>query len=163
MSQITIDLPLLAPQAYQSQNRQLFVKLLITDNHAKTVEVALQQLGIPVTVERFIHWEIESNSDITADIIASGELLNTNKESHANQLTASADATLLVKERDDIVGQQKCQTLQHHFQLSHLNAIHHGIIWQLTFSEGDKAVWMDEVLKSHILFNPFAHEVFILA
>jgi len=61
-------------------NRQLLIGLQLTDNQAQTVQNALQQRGIPATVKRYVHWEIDCNQLDFDKIIKSEILFNPLKE-----------------------------------------------------------------------------------
>lgn len=137
-----------------------FVKLRITDNHAASVETALRQLGFAVRVERFVHWQVLANTDVKQAVIDSGELFNTNKESFSTTLVpVDQSVTLLVREKEDVLGQQKTQALKQHFHLDALERVCHGIVWRLHFEEEN---CFEAIQNTHILFNPYAHEMALL-
>ena len=147
---------------------QLYVDLMITDNAAKTVEMALQQKGYHVTVSRKTHWEISSagaQPDLTA-LVDSGELLNTHKERYSQTKSAQPNTlSFLVRFADDYEGKAVLATLQNRFGLKDILNIHKGVIWELTFSSADPAErtrLATEILQTHILFNPFSQECYII-
>lgn len=154
------------------------ISLMITDNHAASVETALRADNIDVTVKRQIYWEVSTKSSasdtdnssnsmaaIKQKIIDSGELWNSNKEkisiittgeSATNTAIAKASKSILVVAHDDVLGQQKQQLLSHHFSIDGIDAIKHGILWHLEGSE--QAI--EAAIQTHILFNPESHDAY---
>lgn len=151
---------------------QLYVDLIITDNTAKTVELALQQKGYQVKVGRKTHWEIwyeGSTTDVIGlvhTLVDSGELLNTNKERYSQ--TKSSDPktlSLLVRFTDDFEGKAVADTLRSRFGLKDIANLHKGVVWELNFTSDDPAErtkLATEILQTHILFNPFSQECYII-
>ncbi len=143
-------------------------ELIITDNEAKTVETTLQQLGLPVTVERLTHWEIKTEpttdqSVTRATLLASGELFNSNKERLVDfdQTNTGLTVCLLVRYREDLTGQQKKEFLEQRFALKNVTAIKKGSIWKITPRHGTIPDLRGEILATNVLFNQFSQECFI--
>jgi phosphoribosylformylglycinamidine synthase len=133
---------------------------MITDNQALTVQNTLHQLGLPVTVRKLTHWEIHCD-DMAAleQIQASGVLFNPRKESIISSQILNKSGTLLVRTKDDLIGEQKRQTLQDHFALQQINTIRHGTLWH--FQSHDVITDLqDRILHSHIISNPYAHDCY---
>ncbi|MEK7212989.1 MAG: phosphoribosylformylglycinamidine synthase I [Patescibacteria group bacterium] len=167
---------------------ELLVDLIITDNEAATVQNTLQQLGLLANLKRLTHWEItfEDNADkekILSEIIKSGELFNSNKEKLVTSATSPDPSLesrggppfplskgeykgvcrrLLVRYRDDFVGQSKTDLLKHRFGLSGLKNIKKGTLWEITAKDGNLEDIQEGVLNTRILFNQFSQECFIL-
>ncbi len=137
-----------------SESRQLITQLIITDNHALTLEKALQAKGIPVRVSRQIHWQIDCDSEQTFEQIkASGVLFNENKEQEippAPLLQRGESRTLLVTPKEDLVGQQKMQMLTRHYGISGITEIKRSILWHI---DGPT-----EGLDFSLFFNPMSHD-----
>ena len=139
---------------------QLPVKLIITDNTARSVEDALEHKGFDVEVERWVLWSIDSNSPINQskrqDIIASGELLNTNKEwiDEVESLTAKDEneICLLVNSPVNPIATLKLQTLTKRFGMSYLKNIRYRTVWKIRSKQG-KIDW-EKMVKTHIFHNP---------
>jgi phosphoribosylformylglycinamidine synthase I len=135
------------------------VELMITDNQALTVQNTLQQMGIPVTVKRYTHWEIHTDSLATAQQIkASGVLYNTRKETEWSPKTFAH--LYLVRAKEDVLGQQKLQTLQDHFAVQGASAIRHGVLWQFSSEEANIAELTHKILQTNIIQNPYAHDCY---
>lgn len=148
-------LPKLANQA-GSRVYELIIKLIITDNQALSVEGALNHAGIPVKIERAIHWEIECESEeVFNQIKASGVLYNDRKEKLVQSTQLNKTTNLLVRPKEDMLGKQKQQMLSDHFAIKGVHAIRHGVIWQIASSDQNQ---VDSVINSHLLFNPYAHD-----
>lgn len=143
-------------------NHELLIDLVITDNQAMSVENGLNRQGIPVTVKRQLHWEIECDSlEIYEKIKASGVLFNDRKEvvTARDDIKKLSGRTFLVRSKEDMLGQEKLQMLTDHFDVTGVRAIHHGVLWTITSQDNaDHAI--DSVLQSHILFNPYAHDCY---
>ncbi|EKD70856.1 MAG: hypothetical protein ACD_46C00361G0002 [uncultured bacterium] len=135
------------------------VELMITDNHALTVQNTLHQLGYPVTVTRQTHWEIHSDSaDLIEKIKASGVLFNDRKEIEIK--TPAQTVSYLVRAKEDLHGQQKLQTLQDHFALGDVKEIKHSILWNFASSAPNFSELMEEILRTNIIANPYAHDCY---
>jgi phosphoribosylformylglycinamidine synthase len=141
---------------YSSSHHEVVIDLIITDNHALSVENALAHLGIPAKVTRHIHWEVACDSGaILEKIKTSGVLFNDRKEKIAVSSSAPTKK-YLVRSKEDMVGQQKLQMLKHHFNVEGVQSIRHGIIWEIEAAEEAFA----KIINSHILFNPYAHDCY---
>lgn len=154
---VTLPTFTIKPYHQPANSQSFFVKLIITDNHAETVKTALKRLGIDADVKRYIHWEVAMTQDVTDELIKSGELFNIRKEMYYPSLPEKADLNLLVRDIDDMRGQQKLQILTEHFHVPGLKTIKYGVVWQV------KTKQVADMKKIEtILFNPHAHEVFSL-
>lgn len=147
--------------AYQASAdvHEYIVELMITDNHALTVQNTLRQQGIPVTVKRYIHWEIHASDQSTVESIKkSGVLFNDRKEKLVHPLKSNGYCTYLIRARDDVIGEQRQQALQDHFNINNLIAIKHGILWQFSSDQLDTAALREAISKTNIISNPYAHD-----
>lgn len=148
------------PRAYDIKNypasgTEWIVDLIITDNQAMSVQNALNHLGIPAKVKRQVHWEIVCDSpDILEKIKASGVLFNDRKEKLVT--TKPTQKTFLVRAKEDMIGQQKLQMLKDHFSIEGVKVIRHSMLWQIDAPEN----FMNPIINSHILFNPYAHDCY---
>lgn len=153
-----------AMQHYQQPKKsyECIVELMITDNQALTVQNTLRHLGIPVTVKRQIHWEIHcDNEEVLTTIKRSGVLFNERKEIELTKKEMSAKKTpsFLVRAKDDLLGQQKLQTLKDHFSIDGVHAISHSVLWHF-IPDTDSADYNDQILQTNIVFNPYAHDCY---
>lgn len=147
----------LTPYKKTATSHECVVELIITDNHALTVQNTLQQLGIPVTVKRKIHWELECDAETYAQIKKSGVLFNERKE---KEVSVTKELNFLVRSKDDLLGQQTLQTLQDHFAINNVGAIHHGVLWQFSSDEANMDDLKERILQTNIVFNPYAHDCY---
>jgi len=182
---------------------ELFIDLVITDNEAVTLEQALRRMGFEnVKVAKKTHWEIMIHPSlgspltrgenthqgsppnkgemkervlIIRKLIASGELLNTNKEvpflradatwygyrDHALQeipaLLEPARKNILVRHADDYEGVGKLKTLRV-LGFGELQSVKKGVVWHIEISTED---W-EKFQKTNILFNPYSQTAFFL-
>ncbi len=143
---------------------EFLVDLIITDNEAETLQVALDNLGYrQIKVSRLTHWEIQSTDqspEFIDQLIKSGEMLNTNKEIvYVNrQLKLKPKAhKLLVRYKDDFVGQNKLDTLNNRLNIKSVKSVKKGVLWQIECSEKE---WQ-KILESNILYNPYSQEALI--
>ncbi|KGP63597.1 phosphoribosylformylglycinamidine synthase [Legionella norrlandica] len=150
----------ITPYYKKDSSYELIVKLIITDNAALTVQNTLRQLGIPVTVSRMVHWQVDTDSPgMVEKIKQTGVFYNERKEYLVDpkRISTPSARAFLVKAKDDMIGQQKLQVLQDHFSLNSIRAIHHGVLW-IFQSENDKINSLIEaILAANIIFNPNAH------
>jgi len=143
---------------------ELLIDLIITDNEAISVESALRNLDLPVTVSRQTHWEVvlEPKTDVNLkdDIIATGELFNSNKEYLCIRTAPTSSLSLLVRYKDDIVGQHKREVLKEWFHINGIHDIKKGVAWTIIPDNENQDDILQKVLDTHILFNPYSHVCF---
>lgn len=145
------------------EKHQLLVKLIITDNHALTVQNTLKQAGIPVGVTRIAYWQIECSSpEIIEQIKQTGVLYNERKEYLLASKTIHKTNTLnyLVLPKDDLLGQQKVQILQDHCSVDGVQSIRSGILWSFTSNDGSIDEYKNALLDTNIFFNPNSHDCY---
>ena len=138
-----------------------FVKSIITDNEAVSVQNALDHINISVKVSKLKYWAIESNSQnpkgIEKPVIISGELFNSNKERLVKFNRQPNSKHFLVQPREDLLGRQKFEMLKNHFNIDGLTSIKSGVVWQVA-NDNNEAV--KSALKTNIFFNPFSHNCY---
>lgn len=144
--------------------KECVIELMISDLQALTVQNTLQQLGLPVQVKRWVHWEIhtESPTELT-QIKSSGVLYNERKEREMTSFkhgNATQSATFLVRAKEDLLGQQTVQTLQDHFSLPEVKTIQHGVLWHFSTETATIAELINPILQTNIIYNPYAHDCY---
>ena len=138
---------------------EIIIELIITDNAAISMQKALQSLGYKCKIKRYVHWEIKHNDDVAKikkALIDSYELFNPRKEILVDQLPKNS-FSLLVQDKEDLIGRQKLEILQHASEFSKIKQITRGIIWQIE-AKNDIA---KKIAAKPIFFNPYAHNYFI--
>ena len=137
--------------------------MIITDNEAVSVHNALTHLDVPVAVQRMTHWEIASDNKTSAlhnQLIESGELFNSNKEFITSNKPKNNSATFLVRQKEDMLGRQKKQSLTNRFAIDGIREIRHGVLWNITVNSGNFDMVIHQVLDNHILYNPFSQNCY---
>jgi len=150
---------------YQSSNgaTEWVVDMIITDNEAASVHNALDHLGYTINVTRQTHWEIETNGDqesILRKIDESGELYNSNKEFISKVTEKENTASFLVRQKEDMIGRSKFESLKERFEIEGLTDLKRGVIWNVTVKKGNFETSLKQILDTHILFNPLSHECY---
>ena len=150
---------------YTSANKsqQWIIDMIITDNDAVSVNNALVSLGHDVTLTRQTHWEIESsnNSDSVMNKIEdTGELYNSNKEFVSKVIKKEKTKSFLIRQKDDILGRSKLQSLKEKFEIEEISNIKRGVIWNLTINSGNFESIINQILETHILYNPLTYECY---
>lgn len=170
----------------------IYVNLIITDNEAETHELALQRLGWPdVSLKRttYIELKYKGKPDLqktAKQLIQSGVLLNTNKESavvrfkkELLQFNAKkekfvlacvekdqpATMRILVREKPDFTGMAKLATIQKRLGFEEITGVRTGTLWGLRIPTKSQKVALDtlkKIVETHIFFNPHRQEAFIL-
>ena len=139
------------------------VDMIITDNEASSVQNALNHLGFDVSITRQTHWEISTygnRESILKKIDKTGELYNSNKEFISKASTTENIASLLVRQKEDMVGRAKLESLTERFEIGDISEIKRGVIWNVTINGGNFETILKEILDTHILFNPLSHECY---
>lgn len=142
------------------------IKLIITDNQALTVQNTLRRLGFPVTVNRFEHWEIHSDSPASLEMLKQSDLLYSDRkerEVSQDEFTAEADSSIayLVRTKENLKGQKMLQRLETHYTIPQIKQITHGVVWQFKSDKPKIAELIDNILSTQILGNPYAHECYL--
>ena len=145
------------------KSQQWIIDMIITDNDAVSVNNALVSLGHDVTLTRQTHWEIESsnNSDSVMNKIEdTGELYNSNKEFVSKVIKKEKTKSFLIRQKDDILGRSKLQSLKEKFEIEEISNIKRGVIWNLTINSGNFESIINQILETHILYNPLTYECY---
>jgi phosphoribosylformylglycinamidine synthase len=153
------------PKRYKQRagNQQSLVKLIITDNQALTVQKTLRRLGFPVTVNRYEHWEIESDSPEAVELLKKSGLLYSDRkqqEISKDEFNSNPALSYLVRSREDLKGQQILQTIAAHYAIPQIKQINHGVVWQFNSTEAKISELIDNILLTHIIGNIYAHEYY---
>lgn len=145
------------------KSQQWIIDMIITDNDAVSVNNALVSLGHDVTLTRQTHWEIESsnNSDSVMNKIEdTGELYNSNKEFVSKVIKKEKTKSFLIRQKDDMLGRSKLQSLKEKFEIEEISNIKRGVIWNLTINSGNFESIINQILETHILYNPLTYECY---
>ena len=139
------------------------IDMIITDNEASSVHDALDRLGHDVTIARQTHWEISTDGDretILQKIDATGELYNSNKEFISKTTSTENTASFLVRQKEDMLGRAKLESLTERFEIDGITDLKRGVIWNVIVNGGGSEVVLNDILNTHILFNPLSHECY---
>jgi len=151
------------PATYQKPEAAMewVVELIITDNQAVTVQQTLEHRGMPVTVQRQTHWEIHCDDPaVLQQIKASGVLFNERKEVPVIKKVPFDSISYLVRAKEDLLGRQKQQTLEDHFGIRGIQCIKHGVLWHFCAKTSNMPDLKENILKTHIIQNPYAHDYY---
>ena len=163
--ELSFEQPHFALEEYETdeQRAEWVIDMIITDNEAASVQNALNQLGFDVEITRQTHWEIGTNGNresILQQIDASGELYNSNKEFISNILQKENSASLLVRQKEDIKGRSKFESLRERFEIDGITHLTYGTIWNVTIASGNLDTVLGDILETHIFFNPLSHDCY---
>jgi phosphoribosylformylglycinamidine synthase subunit PurQ / glutaminase len=149
---------------YDNADHQLLVELVLTDNAALSVQMALQAQAINVNVKRYTHWQVQCGDDVLDKIKRSEELYNPKKEFLIEPDFSNNKSTryILVQQNEDFVGQQKFQLLANHFEIYGIKSIRKGVVWAIEVIEGDAQKTFDKVLQTGLLYNPISQQAHLL-
>ena len=139
------------------------IDMIITDNEASSVHDALDRLGHDVTIARQTHWEISTDGDretILQKIDATGELYNSNKEFISKTTSTKNTASFLVRQKEDMLGRAKLESLTERFEIDGITDLKRGVIWNVIVNSDGSEVVLNDILNTHILFNPLSHECY---
>ena len=162
---LTFDRPHYEVANYETNgdSTEWVVDMIITDNEAASVQNALDHLGFDIILSRQTHWEISTDGDrktILQKIDATGELYNSNKEFISKIKTAVNTASFIVQQKEDMLGRAKYETLTNRFEIDGITNIKRGVIWNVSINSGNFEGVLNDVLNTHILFNPLSHECY---
>ena len=162
---LTFDRPHYGVANYETNgdSTEWVIDMIITDNEAASVQNALDHLGFDIILSRQTHWEISTDGDrktILQKIDATGELYNSNKEFISKIKTAVNTASFIVQQKEDMLGRAKYETLTNRFEIDGITNIKRGVIWNVSINSGNFEGVLNDVLNTHILFNPLSHECY---
>jgi hypothetical protein len=136
---------------------EIITSLMITDNHALTVQTTLQRLGFAVTVKRYQHWVTYVQSPAMQDtLVKSGVLLNERKEKLIAHTQFTGGHCFLVRAKEDVLGLEKLQQINNTTKIQGLNSLEHGVLWQF-FGEN---LNIEQLLQTNIIYNSSAHDLY---
>ena len=139
------------------------IDMIIADNEASSVQNALKHLGFNIAIKRQTHWEITIDSDrehALQKINDTGELYNSNKEFISTIQRKENTASFLVRQKEDIIGRSKFESLTRRFEINEISQLKRGVIWNVIVNSGNFETILDQILDTHILFNPLSHECY---
>ncbi len=145
------------------QNYECVVELMITDNHALTVQNTLRQLGFPVTVKRQSHWEIQCDSSaVFSQIKQSGVLYNERKEIEINLSSQDRnDQPFSGARKRRFVRSTKTTNLERSFCNSrHSKQYTMVCLWHFSAKTLRCRRLMEKISYTNIIFNPYAHDYY---
>ena len=148
---------------YTPENKGLewVVNMIITDNEASSVESALNRIGVYVSIQRMTHWEIIGGGESSySEIEKSGELFNSNKEYIHEYKPDGEGVTFLIRQKEDMLGTQKKQSLTERFNIQDIIEIRHGVLWNIKVKSGNFDRAIKKILDSQILYNPFSQKCY---
>jgi len=146
-----------------SNATEWIIDMIITDNEASSVSNALDHLGHNVSIARQTHWEISMDGDresILKKIDATGELYNSNKEFISQPKDSEKNTSFLVRQKEDMLGRAKYESLKERFEIDGITDLKRGVIWNVTVNSGSFDTVLNDILGTHILFNPLSHECY---
>ena len=146
-----------------SNATEWIIDMIITDNEASSVRNALDHLGHNVSIARQTHWEISMDGDresILKKIDATGELYNSNKEFISQPKDSEKIISFLVRQKEDMLGRAKYESLKERFEIDGITDLKRGVIWNVTVNSGSFDTVLNDILGTHILFNPLSHECY---
>ncbi len=158
------------PEKHQLRNHPLdehstkwVIGMVITDNEAASVSNALKHIGHDVLITRQVHWELTIKGEkekVLAEIDATGELYNSNKEFLGKLDAGDNTISILVRQKEDMLGRIKYESLTQRFQIQGLEKLRRGVIWNLSIKGGNIHSIINDILETNILFNPLSHECY---
>jgi phosphoribosylformylglycinamidine synthase len=162
---LSFDRPHYEVKNYESNgdSTEWIIEMIITDNEAASVHNALNHLGFDVSITRQTHWEISTDGErdsILQKIDKTGELYNSNKEFISQTTSAKNTASFLVRQKEDMIGRAKFESLTERFEIDGISEIKRGVIWNVTVNSGNLENVLGNLLDTHILFNPLSHECY---
>jgi hypothetical protein len=89
-----------------------------------------------------------------------GELYNSNKELISTIQRKKNTASFLVRQKEDMIGRSKFESLTRRFEINEILQLKRGVIWNVIVNSGNFETILDQILDTHILFNPLSHECY---
>ena len=146
-----------APYQENKQALHYWVSLLIHDNEAISLENTLQGMGLPVSLKKWVHWEVAAPQSVDTLIRESDELFNRQKEYLSE---AKGRQCYVIRPHEDELALEKQESLS---KLCKMNVgVKREIVWGVDYPTEAEAEVKAVLEGQAILGNPLAHEGFIL-
>jgi hypothetical protein len=113
-------------------------------------------------VSKCVHWEINIQIDperVIEEIKNSGELFNSNKEFILSG-NKKHDFSMLVRQKDDVFGRAKYESLTQRFNLNEISYIKRGVIWNVNYKSSNLENEIESILTTNIFYNPNSYEYY---
>ena len=68
--------------------------------------------------------------------------------------------SILVRQKEDIYGRMKLESLRERFGISGIRKITSGVVWNLSSNESNIRSNIHEILNTNIIHNPLSHECY---
>ena len=59
-----------------------------------------------------------------------------------------------------MIGRSKFESLKERFEIDGITELKRGVIWNVTVNSGNFEAVLNDILDTHILFNPLSHECY---
>lgn len=149
------------PYVLNKEALHYWVAMMIHDNEAISLENTLQEMGLPVSLKKLVHWEVTAPEALDSIIRESDELFNRQKEYLADPAQLKAAKIYIVRQKEDEIALSRQQTLQKLLQVESM-PIKREIVWAVSYPP-EAAASVQAALESQAIFgNPLSHEGFIL-
>ena len=145
------------------RSAEWIIDTIIADNEASSVQSALRRLGYDISIKRQTHWEMTIDGkkrQVLQKINDTGELYNSNKELISTIQRGKNTASFLVRQKEDMIGRSKFESLTRRFEINEISQLKRGVIWNVIVNSGNFETILNQVLDTHILFNPLSHECY---
>ena len=100
------------------------------------------------------------HESILKKIDDTGELYNSNKEFISQPKDSKNITSFLVRQKQDMIGRAKYESLKKRFEIDGITDLKRGVIWNVTVNSGSFTSVLNDILGTHILFNPLSHECY---
>lgn len=149
------------PYVMDDKAQHYWVSLMIHDNEAISLENTLQEMGLPVSLKKLIHWEVSGLKPHDEKIIReSGELFNDQKECLVDIQKIKGEAIYILRQKDDESAELKEEILKK--QLGQDVKVNREVVWVVNYPQ-DQAASIKKVLEGESIFgNPLSHEGYTL-
>ena len=65
-----------------------------------------------------------------------------------------------MRQKEDMLGRAKFESLTERFEITELNQLIRGVIWNVTINGSNFESILKDILNTHILFNPLSYECY---
>ena len=70
------------------------------------------------------------------------------------------DLSILVRQKDDVFGRAKHESLTNRFNLSEISFIKRGVIWNVNYKSSNLSNEIESILTTNIFYNPNCYEYY---
>lgn len=154
----------LSPYQMPKEQTNIFLELLIEDNTACSLALALKSQGLDVKVKRYQKWEVRTKADeitLMTDLTKTEALFNPNKEKVVDIKRDGNAQYYLVSDKDDMLARRKEAELKTRYNMAYVDGLKSSTVFAFETAACDREQLQTLLIDKHLLFNPYGQDCYV--